>query len=120
MSIRVMSAVFGSTTLAPTERLILLSLADHADDNGRCYPSTSRLRQRTGLSERAVQSNLKKLAAQGYVTIVQNGGPKGVNLFLLFAAPSADAARQQVHPRGRRTPAADAPNPRSRCTRNRQ
>ncbi|PHQ71452.1 MAG: hypothetical protein COB97_01995 [Paracoccus sp.] len=43
MSVRIMSAVFESRELGSTARLILLALADHADDEGRCYPSIARL-----------------------------------------------------------------------------
>ena len=50
MSIRIMAAVFESKTLGPTERLVMLALADHADDDGKCYPSVLRLCERTGLS----------------------------------------------------------------------
>ncbi|MFN7002204.1 MAG: helix-turn-helix domain-containing protein [Roseinatronobacter sp.] len=119
-----MSAVFESTDLAPTERLIMLALADHADDEGRCYPSIRRLCQRTGLSERAVQSNIKKLVDQGYIRTVIGGGKGNANLYFVSANPAADAPRtkctpaadapqtpQQMHP----NPAADAPKP-SRTT----
>lgn len=115
VSIRLMSAVFESETLGPTERLIMLALADHADDEGRCYPSTPRLCQRTGLGERAVQTNLKRLQAQGYISIIPNGGPKGVNLFFIRATPAADAPPQQMRPRTKRDPAANAATPRSKC-----
>ena len=61
MSIRVMSAVWESTTLDPFERLVLLSLADHADDEGHCYPSIARLCRRTGMKERGVQNVIRRL-----------------------------------------------------------
>jgi len=115
-----MSAVFDSDTLKPTERLILLCLADHADDQGRCYPSIRRLSQRTGLSERAVQSNIRKLQDSGYLSIKMNGGQGGANLYIVTATPAADAPLHDMHPRTkcttppqqvRHTPAADAPKP---------
>lgn len=120
MSVKIMSAVFESETLGPTERLIMLSLADHADDAGRCYPSIARLRQRTGLSERAVQSNIRSLQAAGYITIIPGAGQGGSNVYIVRPTPAADAPPQQMHPRRkcttppqevRQTPAADAPKP---------
>ncbi|MBM3603585.1 MAG: helix-turn-helix domain-containing protein [Alphaproteobacteria bacterium] len=111
MSIKIMSAVFESETLGPTERLIMLALADHADDAGRCYPSISRLCQRTGLGERAVQNNLKALVAKGHVTIVPNAGQGLANLYFVSATPASDAPPHEMHPR---TKCADTPAPRSK------
>lgn len=88
MSIRLMSAIFESATLGPTERLVMLALADHADDEGRCYPSISRLCQRTGLSERAVQTNIRKLVQQGYIRIIPGGGKGNANLYFVSANPA--------------------------------
>lgn len=98
-----MSAIFESNTLGPTERLVMLALADHADDDGRCYPSIQRLCQRTGLSERAVQTNIRKLVDQGYIRTIPGGGKGNANLYFVSANPAADA------PRTKCTPAADAP-----------
>lgn len=108
MSIRLMAAIFESTTLGPTERLVMLALADHADDDGRCYPSISRLCQRTGLSERAVQNNTRKLVEAGYIRIVIGGGKGNSNLYFVSANPAADA------PYSSNNPAPDAP--RTKCT----
>lgn len=114
MSIRIMSAIFESKTLGPTERLVMLALADHADDDGRCYPSIERLRQRTGLSERAVQTNIRKLVDQGYIRIVPGGGKGNANLYFVSANPAAAAPYSDPNPaadapRRKCTPAADAP-----------
>lgn len=129
-----MSAVFESQSLGPTERLIMLALADHADDDGRCYPSIERLCQRTGLSERAVQSNIRKLTKGGYVRVNRGGGKGNANLYFISANPAGNApyeaqnpARsapyqtpQEMHPAGdapqtpqqvRPNPAGDAPEP---------
>lgn len=120
MSIKIMSAVFEDEALGPTERLIMLALADHADDAGRCYPSIARLCKRTGLGERAIQNNLKALSAKGYVTIIPNAGQGLANLYLVTATPAADAPPHEMHPRtkctstpasGSKTPAPDAPKP---------
>lgn len=98
-----MSAVFESKTLGPTERLVMLALADHADDEGKCYPSILRLCERTGLSERAVQNNVKKLADAGYLSVHIGGGKGNANLYFVSPNPAADA------PRTKCTPAPDAP-----------
>lgn len=112
MSIRIMAQIFDMEDVPPTQKLILLALADHADDQGRCYPSISRLCRRTGLKERAIQSNLKALEIAGLISIVRGAGPNGCNVFFVSATPAADAPPQEMH----HPPAGNAPHPRSRCT----
>lgn len=107
MSVRLMSAIFESATLGPTERLIMLSLADHADDSGRCYPSVGRICQRTGLSERAVQINVRKLVDQGYLQLVPGGGKGRPNVYFVCPNPASGA------PFGGPNPARNAP--RTKC-----
>lgn len=114
-----MSAIFDSKTLGPTERLIMLALADHADDAGRCYPSMQRLQERTGLSERAVQTNVRALTDKGYLRVIVGGGKGNANVYFVSANPAAETP-QQMHPAAdapqtpqqmRSNPAADAPEP---------
>lgn len=108
MSIKVMSAVFELEGMSPTHKLILLCLADHADDAGRCYPSVSRLVKKSGLSERAVRKNVRELEAAGLLRIEENAGPKGCNVYHVTPAPRA--------PLHEMPPAPDAPPPCTTCT----
>lgn len=103
MSVRIMSAVFESKTLGPTERLVMLALADHSDDAGRCYPSNARLCERTGLSERAVRNNIRALEQSGHLTVLIGVGQGGANVY-------------HVHPDGghEMPPAANAPGTKCR------
>lgn len=54
--------------LKSSQKLVLISLADQADDDGWCFPSIQSLMNRTGLSERAVQMQLNELEAMGAIT----------------------------------------------------
>lgn len=117
MSIKIMSAVFEGD-LPPVKRLVMLALADHADDEGLCYPSINRLCKRTGLSERAVQKHVKELEVLGYLSRGMNEGKRGVNTYLL--TPARRAPPHDVHPARRAplpphdvhpTPARRAPEP---------
>lgn len=120
MSVRIMSKVFDLPDMGPTKRLIMLALADHADDAGRCYPSIDRLAKRTGLSERAVRTNLRQLEVEGYLATEIGVGPQGCNVYFVRPIPAGDAPRQEMPP-GRRfrggghmvplAPAGDAPKP---------
>lgn len=60
MSVAV-SAVCWRVQLPAGEKLVLLCLADFADDDGTCWPGIEVLAERTGLTERSVRSHLKRL-----------------------------------------------------------
>lgn len=73
MSIHVMSWIFQhSEEKVPGRRLILLALADHAHDDGRCaWPSVATLARKTRMSERGVRYALRSLEESG--RIVRDG-----------------------------------------------
>jgi DNA-binding transcriptional ArsR family regulator len=55
----------------PTAKLVLLRLADFADDDGsRVFPSVARVADDCGLSARAVQTALRRLEAGGLLIMV--------------------------------------------------
>ena len=107
MSVRIMSAVFDIQNITPTQKLILLCLADHADDAGRCYPSMRRLGDRTCLTERAVRKNLRDLEAGGYLRTIAGSGPSGCNVYFVSAKPSQSDADPQAE--GAPTPGTKSP-----------
>ena len=53
-------------------KLVLVSLADHSRDCGCSFPSTKRIAQLTGLSQRTVQSHIQKLFNLGLLSRVRN------------------------------------------------
>lgn len=62
MSVKVMAAVWELKLTAP-QLIVMLALADHADDEGRnAYPSLARLAWKTGYSESTVRRILKQLS----------------------------------------------------------
>lgn len=69
MSIQAMVwAMKQEVVTAPTPRHVLLCLANYAGEDGvGAFPSVARLARDTGLSERAVQQNLAKLAEAGVI-----------------------------------------------------
>ena len=104
MSVRLMNEVFENTELGPTERLVMLTLADHHNDkDGSCYPSMERLCARTGLSKRAIQTNIQKLAASGYLTVKVSTGRGNANAYIIHIKGAGNA------PFSEEKGAADAP-----------
>ena len=58
-----------STRLPPMPKLVLMALADEADDSGFCFPSQRRLAWKCTISERTARRMVSLLAAKRYITI---------------------------------------------------
>lgn len=66
-----MAQVFSAEGLTSTQKLVLLALADHANDEGlSIYPGIERLCQKTALGDRAVRKSIKELEQARIVSIV--------------------------------------------------
>jgi hypothetical protein len=68
MSIRVMTRAW-SIALPPTSKLVLMALADIADDQGVCWPSHPTLAAKCSLSDRTLRRVLSLLQAQKLIFI---------------------------------------------------
>ncbi|SFX48454.1 Helix-turn-helix domain-containing protein [Paracoccus pantotrophus] len=119
-----MSAVWEIEGIDSSECLVLMALADHADDAGRCYPSVGRLAKRTKLSDRGVQKVISRLIEKGFVRVVPAAGQGGANVYIVTATPEPRSPLNDVHPRTtgttplndvRKTPEPRSPKP-SRTT----
>ena len=120
MSVKIMSQVWELESVGATDKLVLLSLADHADDEGICYPSIRRLCERTGLKERATQNIIRRLVEAGFLSVQYNAGRRGANLYKIDTSPRTKCTPHEVHPARNaplpphfvtETPAPDAPEP---------
>lgn len=69
MSIRVMTQVWDLVQLNQSQTLVLLALADHADDEGVCWPSIDRIAKKARLERRATQRIIRALEDAGYLHI---------------------------------------------------
>ena len=68
MSVTLMSRVW-ETALPMAQKVVLLSLADNANDQGRsCYPSVKLISEKCTLTPRSVQKNLSLLQEAGIIT----------------------------------------------------
>ncbi|WP_097223521.1 MULTISPECIES: helix-turn-helix domain-containing protein [unclassified Pseudomonas] len=125
MSTIIMTACWPLQSMSPAQKAVLISLADNANDDGVCWPSVSRIAQRTCLSERAVRTALRWLEHAKILTAHQRSGrstwytvsPSSYDPGS-SCPPAADAAppRQEMPP----TPAAGADHPGSSCPQNRK
>jgi Helix-turn-helix domain len=82
MSIRVMSMVWENGPEKASERMLLLALADNANDaGGRCFPSVETLARKCCLSERQVQRVLRSLEEGGWILVEFGNGRHVTNQY---------------------------------------
>ena len=67
MSVKIMSDVFENSKTVGNTRLVLLCLADCANDEGACWPSIRKIAQKANLSEPMTKKHLNALIATGVV-----------------------------------------------------
>ena len=94
MSIKLMSAIFETEmrdldyikdgeprrTKASTAKLVLLALADHANDYGESsYPGYDKLEIKTALSRQGISDTLEALKFNGLLTVEVKGSRLGTN-----------------------------------------
>ena len=66
--------VFEKSAARGGARLVLLALADQADEAGRCWPAVGTIARRAGVSEGQARKLLRQLVNGGELCIVQHGG----------------------------------------------
>lgn len=76
-----MSLVWEHSQQSGSSLLVLLALADFADDDGYCYPSVARLAKKARLSERATQYALRDLEEAGELSVERGGGRRKANRY---------------------------------------
>lgn len=104
MSIKLMSEIWESGPQNISERMVLLALADYANDAGTCWPSISGIQKKSCLSERGVQTVIRRLQDAGWIEIEAGGGRKNANLYRIKTP-------QRLHPAGNAPPQMDAETP---------
>jgi hypothetical protein len=114
MSIKLMTAVWDREDLSSTQKLVLLALADWANDEGLCWPSIDRVAVKASLTSRAVQKTIRSLEEMQFLRKEEIKG-RGNKYWVLL--PPND-----VHPRTTFTPPLNvvhpSPEPRSPNTSN--
>lgn len=71
MSIKLMTAAWEREDISSTQKLVLLALADWANDEGLCWPSITRLAAKASLTSRAVQKAIRSLEEVGFIRRVE-------------------------------------------------
>lgn len=63
----------------PLRKLVLIKLADNANDKGECFPSVSYIAEQCEISERSVQNHIKQLEVDGLLKIESRKSENGLN-----------------------------------------
>lgn len=76
MSIRAMNAVF-DLDVEPKEKVVLLVLADYADEDGYCFPGQQTISRRASIPERTLRRLLDSLEQRGLLLRERRVGERG-------------------------------------------
>lgn len=81
MSISVMDRVWRLSKARKGELLMMLAIADFANDGGEAWPSVPTLAKKSRLSERQAQYALRRLVQSAELRIFKNKGPRGCHVY---------------------------------------
>jgi hypothetical protein len=87
----------GHDGLSPSSKLLLMALANYADDEGLCWPSVARLVTMTGLGERTVRRLLPDLVETGLMAMEKQEGRNTRYVLHIGAALKPMSPRQGCH-----------------------
>ncbi len=88
MSIKLMSLVWELSTinseLNRDDKFLLIALADHANDDGECYPSLSKIQKKCFFSRQGLINSINKIIKVGYVSKNKRARENGGNSSNLY------------------------------------
>lgn len=96
MSIKVMSKVWDSSQQKGSALLMLLALADFANEDGYCWPSIGTLAHKSRMSERETQRIIKKLEQDCEIYVQRNAGRTKSSKYLILLDLSETAICQRL------------------------
>jgi len=95
MSIQLINEVW-KLDLPSTDKFVLISLADQANDYGVCWPSISKIAKRCGITDRAAQIVIGRLASRGLISRALRQGATTFYKITLGAGTQDDATALEM------------------------
>lgn len=92
MSVTVMAWVWAHGPASQSERLVLLAIADHADDDGRAFPGMAKIAAKACCSERGARGVIRRLEEAGWLRTERGGGRGGTSVYHVLMQPINPAA----------------------------
>ena len=77
MSMMLMVKAMQTKVGNPLRKLVLIKLADNANDQGECWPSHQHVADQCEISKTSVRNHIKKLKEMGLLKVEHREGPKG-------------------------------------------
>lgn len=104
MSIKVMNHVWEKAPVRGTMLLMLIAIADNANDHGAAWPGIPKLAEKTRMTERNAQVVLRKLEAAGQLLIDERPGTSN-----MYRIPFTEELQAEAQRRLNATPQEDEP-----------
>lgn len=98
MSVQAITAAFAVQGVSPSEKLLLLALANYADSDFECWPSQKTLTFDTGLSERTIRTAMGSLEGAGLISRERQNRPNGSRTsdLITLTLPAITAVRSEA------------------------
>lgn len=95
-----MSWVWDNSRSTGADRLVILAIADAANDAGRdAYPSMATIARKANLDKRTAQRAVRNLQAMGELAVLENAGPHGTHRYrLIMTERRQDTTRGDTPP----------------------
>ncbi len=95
MSLMMMTEAFKRKVGNPARKLVLLKLADNANDQGECWPSYGHIASECEMGRSTVKAHIKRLAADGYLLIQERrkGERQSSNMYKLTLEQGKEVSR---------------------------
>src|SRR5688572_19146811 len=71
LSIKIMTQVWEVALPTPAHKLVLMKFADHANDDGVCYPGAKGVAKACSLKERQVRKVISELREWGFIKLIE-------------------------------------------------
>lgn len=91
MSIEIMSKVWSNSNHKGSSLLLLLAIADNANNKGEAYPGIDYLARKVRMSRRQTQRLVQELDQSNELAVIWGGiGPKNVHFYTILVGKSAE------------------------------
>ena len=101
MSFQAMAWAVNQPEITPTSKLILIILANYADEKSSCFPSREHISKLANCDERTVRRSIKQLQDQGLISISERFTEEGrqtSNRYILRVAGMPEARGTNLSP----------------------